>query len=92
MTEYFTNLMILIRLLLLFIGLLYLRLRENEKAFEFLAKALEHDPAHTPAILAAGSISQDRHDPDAALRRYRVAAPRTPHSAQLWTNIGEFYV
>ena len=73
------------------IGLLYIRLGENAQAFEYLEKALANDAAHAPAILASGSISQDRQEPDEALAKYRVAAPRTPHSAQLWTNIAMCY-
>ena len=73
------------------IGLLYIRLGENTEAFEYLEKALAHDPAHAPAILASGSISQDRQKPDEALAKYRIAAPQTPHSAQLWTNIAMCY-
>jgi len=70
------------------IGLLYLRLGENFRAFDFLGNALTHDPLNAKAILAAGSIIQDHQDMDVALIKYRVAAIQTPNSAQLWNNIG----
>jgi len=74
--------------LLTTVGLLYLRLGENYKAFDFLGNSLTHDPRNPKTILAAGSIIQDHSDMDVALVKYRVAAVQTPHSAQLWNNIG----
>jgi len=69
-------------------GLLYLRLGENYRAFDFLGNSLTHDPKNAKTILAAGSIIQDHNDMDAALIKYRIAAVHTPNSAQLWNNIG----
>ena len=40
------------------IGLLYLRVGENHKAFDFLGNALSHDPRSVKAILAAASVIQ----------------------------------
>lgn len=74
--------------LLCTIGLTYLRLNEHQRAFDFLGNSLTHDPRNPKAILAAGSIIQDNKDMDVALHKYRVAAVQTPHSAQLWNNIG----
>jgi len=74
--------------LLTTVGLLYLRLGENYKAFDFLGNSLTHDPRNAKTILAAGSIIQDHSDMDVALVKYRVAAVQTPNSAQLWNNIG----
>eukprot|EP00741_Cyanophora_paradoxa_P015999 tig00000042_g15445.t1 len=72
------------------IGLLYLRLGENYRAFDFLGNSLTHDPkvrrirgvhvvgagsvSNPKTILAAGSIIQDHSDMDVALIKYRVAA------------------
>lgn len=70
------------------IGLLYLRLGENYRAFDFLGNSLTHDPKNPKSILAAGSIIQDHGDMDVALIKYRIAAVSTPNSAQLWNNIG----
>ncbi|KAJ1639627.1 hypothetical protein T492DRAFT_899299 [Pavlovales sp. CCMP2436] len=70
------------------VGLLYLRLGENYRAFDFLGNSLTHDPKNPKTILAAGSIIQDHSDMDVALVKYRVAAVTTPNSAQLWNNIG----
>mmetsp|Transcript_52742 Transcript_52742/g.125577 ORF Transcript_52742/g.125577 Transcript_52742/m.125577 type:complete len:412 (-) Transcript_52742:377-1612(-) len=70
------------------IGLLYLRMQENFRAFDFLGNALTHDPKNPKTILAAGSIIQDHSDMDVALIKYRIAAVHTPNSAQLWNNIG----
>eukprot|EP01035_Chromulina_nebulosa_P017244 gene17244-22771_t len=74
--------------LLTTIGLLYLKIGNNTKAFEYLGNALTYDPKSSKAILAAGSIIQDNQDMDVALIKYRVAAVQTPNSAQLWNNIG----
>ena len=74
--------------LLTTIGLLYLRVGENFKSFDFLGNSLTLDPKDPRTILAAGSIIQDHQDFDVALSKYRVAAVQTPNSAQLWNNIG----
>ena len=60
----------------------------NTKAFEYLGNSLTYEPKNSKTILAAGSIIQDNQDMDVALVKYRVAALQTPHSAQLWNNIG----
>ena len=46
--------------LLTTLGLIYLRLGENYKAFDFLGNSLTHDPKNPKTILAAGSIIQVR--------------------------------
>jgi Bardet-Biedl syndrome 4 protein len=71
------------------VGLLYLRLGQNYRAFDFLGGSLTHDPKNPKSILAAGSIIQDHNDMDVALIKYRIAAVSTPNSAQLWNNIGQ---
>jgi Bardet-Biedl syndrome 4 protein len=55
-------------------GLLYLRLGENYRAFDFLGTSLTHDAKNAKTILAAGSIIQDHSDMDVALIKYRIAA------------------
>ena len=58
-------------------GLLYLRLGENYKAFDFLGNSLTHDPRNPKTILAAGSIIQDHQVINLA---YNPAQARTtPH-------------
>jgi len=74
--------------LLTTVGLLFLKLGNNTKAFEYLGNSLTYDPKSAKTILAAGSIIQDNQDMDVALVKYRVAAIQTPNSAQLWNNIG----
>ena len=59
--------------LLTTLGLMYLRLGENQKAFEHLGNSLAYDPRDPKTILAAGSIIQDNQDMDVALIKYRVA-------------------
>ena len=61
---------------------------ENYRAFEYLNNSLSVDPRDEKTILAAGSIIQDHNDMDGALIKYRVAAVKTPNSAQLWNNVG----
>jgi len=70
------------------IGSLYIRMGDNEAAFQFLGNALSFDPKNTRAIIAMGSITQDKGDHDAALLKYRISAIHAPDSAQLWNNIG----
>jgi len=70
------------------IGLLYMKIGDNTKAFEYLGNALTYDPKNQRAILAAGSIIQDNGDVDVALSKYRLAIIENPNSAQLWNNIG----
>lgn len=74
--------------LLTTVGLLYLRIGENFKAFDYLGNSLTLDARDPKTILAAGSIIQDHQDFDVALSKYRVAAVQTPNSAQLWNNVG----
>lgn len=45
--------------LLTTVGLLFLKLGNNTKAFEFLGNSLTYDPRSAKTILAAGSIIQD---------------------------------
>ena len=70
------------------VGLLFLRMRKNFKAFEYLGNSLTHDPVNPKTILAAGSIIQDHGDFEVALTKYRISAIKTPNSAELWNNIG----
>ena len=70
------------------VGLSYLRIDENYKAFEMLLKALSVDPKNPNTILAACSMIQEHADLDTALLKYRVAACVNPSSSQLWNNIG----
>ena len=74
--------------LLTTVGLLYLRLGDSFKAFEALGNSLSQNARAPRAILASGSLIQDRGDFDVALVKYRVAALQIPNSAQLWNNIG----
>lgn len=74
--------------LLTTVGLLYLRIGESFKAFDYLGTSLTLDPRDAKTILAAGSIIQDHHDYDVALSKYRVAAAQLSNSPQLWNNIG----
>jgi len=69
--------------LLTTLGLLYLRLSENLKAFQYLGNALTLETTNQKALLATGSIIQDRSDHDAALLKYRIIAAHNPNSAQL---------
>nr|XP_020659361.1 Bardet-Biedl syndrome 4 protein isoform X3 [Pogona vitticeps] len=74
--------------LLTTLGLLYLELKDYQKAFEHLGNALTYDPSNYKAILAAGSMMQSHGDFDVALTKYRVVACAVPESPPLWNNIG----
>lgn len=52
--------------LLTTVGLLFLKLGNNTKAFEFLGNSLTYDPKSAKTILAAGSIIQDNQVRDGA--------------------------
>uniref|UniRef100_A0A383V8L7 Uncharacterized protein n=1 Tax=Tetradesmus obliquus TaxID=3088 RepID=A0A383V8L7_TETOB len=70
------------------LGLTFLRLGDNQRAFDHLGSSMLHDPKNARTILAAGSIIQDHQDMDVALVKYRVAAAASPNCPQLWNNIG----
>ncbi|KAL9653223.1 hypothetical protein ABK040_010931 [Willaertia magna] len=70
------------------VGLLYLRVGDSLKAFDYLGNSLTHDPTNPKTILATGSIIQDHGEMEVALSKYRIAAKKNPNSAQLWNNIG----
>eukprot|EP00049_Salpingoeca_infusionum_P019543 m.362350 g.362350 ORF g.362350 m.362350 type:complete len:451 (-) comp20387_c0_seq1:248-1600(-) len=74
--------------LLIDLGLLYLQVGKPEHAFELFGAALAYDATNCKGILAASSIIQSNEDYDVALVKYRVAAVRTPESAEMWNNIG----
>ena len=46
------------------LGILYLRMGDNFRAFDYLGNSLTHDPKNPKTILAAGSIIQDHSDMD----------------------------
>lgn len=70
------------------LGLLYLKMGDTRQAFQYLGNALAIDAKAPKAILAVGSIMQDRFDYDAALLKYKLIAGNHTNSAQLWNNIG----
>ena len=74
--------------LLTTIGLLYLRMNQQQHAFHYLGTSLTVDQKNMKTLLATGSIIQDRGDHDAALLKYRVISAQNPNSAPLWNNIG----
>ena len=57
------------------VGLLYLRMGENYKAFDFLGNSLSKDPRSVKTILAAASVIQAR-----SKSHTRLCTP--PHCAQ----------
>ena len=74
--------------LLFRVGITHLAAGNSFKAFECLGNALTHNPKLSEAILAAGSMLQEKDDVDVALIKYRVAAIQRPNSPELWSNIG----
>ena len=69
-------------------GLMYQRMGDNIKAFEYLGNALTYNPRNAKAILGAGAILQSSGDFDVALTKYRVAVTQTPNNPFLWNNVG----
>ncbi len=74
--------------LLTSIGLIYLKLGDTTKAFEYFGNSMTYESKNPKTILATGSIIQDNQDMDVALIKYRVAAHQTPNNPYLWNNIG----
>lgn len=69
------------------LGLLYLRIGESYRAFDYFSNALSYDPKNVKTLIGAGSIIQEHKEVDVALLKYRVAITQTPNSAHLWNNI-----
>lgn len=70
------------------LGVTFLRLEDQDQAFEHLGNSLTLNPRDARTVLAASSIMQDNGDFSSALVKYRVAAALNPDSAQLWNNVG----
>lgn len=69
-------------------GLMYQKMGDKIKAFEYLGNALTYNPRNAKAILGAGAILQSSGDFDVALTKYRVAVTQTPNNPFLWNNVG----
>ncbi|KAJ8925989.1 hypothetical protein NQ315_009844 [Exocentrus adspersus] len=69
-------------------GLLFLKMGQNQQAFERLSSALALKPAHVKALLGVGCITQMHEEHDVALSKYKLAIHYDPDSAALWNNIG----
>lgn len=68
-----------------------LSLSKNQVATagEYLQRALRNDPSNVDAVLAYASMLQsNQRQYDEAIIKYRVNAVKTPHSSQVWNNIG----
>ncbi|XP_060521953.1 Bardet-Biedl syndrome 4 protein isoform X2 [Cylas formicarius] len=69
-------------------GLLYLKIGQNQHAFERLSQALALDPTCSRALFGIGCITQMHQEYDVALTKYKIAVPYEPDSISLWNNIG----
>lgn len=69
-------------------GLAYMKMRENQRAFEKLLDVTYIDDQQKDSLLALGGILQSRNDADGALRKYRRISPDKIDSGELWSNIG----
>lgn len=70
------------------LGLLYIKIGNSSKAFNYIGKCLTLNSSNPIAIMAAASIMQEHGDFNVALNKYRIAISKLPHSAYLWSNIG----
>ncbi|EFP09455.1 hypothetical protein CRE_25560 [Caenorhabditis remanei] len=70
------------------LGLLLLRMGDEQEGFEKLGNCLAYDPSNSQALLTIGSIMQSHFDHDVALNKYRVAADVCDYNGCLWNNIG----
>lgn len=70
------------------LGLLYMKEKQYQKAFEALGNALTYNPTHYNSILAMCNMIQIHNDFDVSLNKYRIAANSVPESPRLWNNIG----
>lgn len=69
------------------IGLMYLKISENQKAFEKLLDVTHLDDQHTNALMALGAILQSKHDIDGALNKYKRIPQIHMEGGELWSNI-----
>jgi tetratricopeptide (TPR) repeat protein len=76
--------------LLLGSGIVARRLGEATKAKDALARALQIDPALTPASLLLGMMLYEAGDLDAAVRVYDAALVRAPGHPQMQTRVEEW--
>ncbi|CAJ0942976.1 unnamed protein product, partial [Mesorhabditis belari] len=69
--------------LMVHLGMLYLRTKNEDPAFAMFGRALSYDAAH-----ADSSVMQAHGDHDVALNKYRIAAEKCDYNGCLWNNIG----
>ncbi|XP_063697926.1 Bardet-Biedl syndrome 4 protein homolog [Culicoides brevitarsis] len=69
------------------IGLMYLKIGENQRAFEKLLDVTHLDDQHTNALMALGAILQSKHDIDGALNKYKRIPKIHMEGGELWSNI-----
>lgn len=66
---------------------MYLKIGENQKAFEKLLDVTHLDDQHTNALMALGAILQSKHDIDGALNKYKRIPQIHMEGGELWSNI-----
>lgn len=70
------------------IGMLYLKQSQVDNAYFYLKETLKYYPNHTNALLALGSINQDKGDLEGALTNYRLSSKVSCNYSLLWNNLG----
>lgn len=66
---------------------MYLKIGENQKAFEKLLDVTHLNDSHTNALMALGAILQSKHDIDGALNKYKRIPQIHMEGGELWSNI-----
>ncbi|EEB14078.1 bardet-biedl syndrome 4, bbs4, putative [Pediculus humanus corporis] len=70
------------------LGLLYMKMGDNQKALEHFGSALAHNPDCIKALMGTALVMQNYREYDVALSKYKIASVSLAESPCLWNNIG----
>ena len=70
------------------IGMLYLKENYPDEALKYLSDAIKLDPYYSNALLAIGSINQDKGELEKALGKYTMTSKSSSNSPLVWNNLG----
>lgn len=70
------------------IGMIYLKEGYVDEAYKYFTQAIKIDPYHSNALLALGSINQDKGELEQALGKYKMSSRSSANSPLVWNNLG----
>jgi len=68
--------------------MIYLKEGNVEEAYKYLTEAIKIDPYYSNALLALGSINQDKGELEQALGKYKMSSKSSSNSPLVWNNLG----